>query len=191
MARIARAVLAALCIVGALGACSPTTLVERAVEARSAEDIAEDNRIVLKVNRIMADLGDISASTEIYEQRLLVTGLFDDKETYETFRRRVRAVDGVEQLYWHAVHMSESEQAKREGELLDWGEVVVLDNRVGVDLISTRGIADVNFRVAADPFATVYLLGRARSEEERSKALRVARNAKGVRKVVSYVEVRP
>ena len=59
---------------------APATLIERAVEARSAADIAEDNRIVVVVNAVMAEYGTIKASTEIYEQRLLVTGLFDDKD---------------------------------------------------------------------------------------------------------------
>ena len=44
----------------ALAGC-PVTIVERAVEARSAEDIVTDNRIVIAVNRIMADLGTVKA----------------------------------------------------------------------------------------------------------------------------------
>ncbi len=189
MGRAAAAVLAGVGLL--LAGCAPVTLIERAVEARSADDIAEDNRIVLEVNGIMADLGDISASSEIYEQRLLITGIFDDKAVYDAFRRRVQAVEGVDELYWHARYMSEAEQARREDELLDWADAVVLDNRVGVNLISTGDVADVNFRVAADAFATVYLLGRARSQAEHSKALRVARETEGVRQVVDYVEVRP
>lgn len=58
-------------------------------------------------------------------------------------------------------------------------------------LIGTAGVADVNFRTAADIFGTVYLLGRARSHEERSKALSRVRDGDGVRRVVDYVEVRP
>lgn len=190
--RMGRAAAAALAGVGLLLAgCTPVTLIERAVEARSADDIAEDNRIVLEVNGIMADLGDISASSEIYEQRLLITGIFDDKAVYDAFRQRVQAIDGVDELYWHARYMSEAEQARREDEMLDWADAVVLDNRVGVNLISTGDVADVNFRVAADAFATVYLLGRARSQAEHGKALRVARETEGVREVVDYVAVRP
>ena len=34
----------------------------------------------MDINAIMAKLGTIKASTEIYEQRLLITGLFDDKK---------------------------------------------------------------------------------------------------------------
>ena len=37
----------------------------------------------------------------------------------------------------------------------------------------------------------VYLIGRARSEEELKKALEAARETEDVKKVVNYVEVRP
>ena len=34
---------------------APKTLIDRAIEARSAEDIATDNRIVVDVNKIMVE----------------------------------------------------------------------------------------------------------------------------------------
>ncbi|HET9149650.1 MAG TPA: hypothetical protein VFO61_04130, partial [Alphaproteobacteria bacterium] len=74
---------------------APKTLIDRAIEARSLADIKRDNEIVLKVNQAMADLGTIRASTEIYEQRLLITGLFDDKDLYDQFEKAVRAIKGV------------------------------------------------------------------------------------------------
>ncbi len=175
----------------ALGGCPAKTLVERAIEARSAADIAKDNEIVLAVNGIMADLGTLKASTEIYEQRLLITGLFDDRELYEEFYGRVKAVEGVKKLYWHVMYLSEEEQKAKEDRLLGWPEAMVLDNKVGLALVGTKGIADVNFRVAADALATIYLLGRARSEEEMRKALAVTGDVENVRKIVNYVEVRP
>lgn len=64
---------------------SPKTLFDRAIEARSTSDIVKDNKIIIAVNAIMAKLGTIKASTEIYEQRLLITGLFDDKKLYDDF----------------------------------------------------------------------------------------------------------
>ena len=52
------------------------------------------------------------------------------------------------------------------------------------------GVADVNFRAAADASGTVYLLGRARSKEEATKALARVRDG-DVKNVVNYVEVGP
>jgi hyperosmotically inducible protein len=75
--------------------------------------------------------------------------------------------------------------------LLDWAEALVLDGKVGLELIGARGVADVNYRVAADAMSTIYLIGRARSREEFNKALAIARAVKGVKKVVNYVVIRP
>lgn len=169
----------------------PFTLIERAIEARGASDIIEDNRIVIDVNRIMADMRSIKASTEIYEQRLLITGLFDDKPSYDRFRKRVGDVKGVKKLYWHAAYLSKADQERRKDRLLGWTDALALDIKVGAKLLVTRGVANVNFRSAVDAFGTVYLLGRARSGEELEKALAVTRGVKGAKRVVSYVEVRP
>jgi len=146
---------------------------------------------VLEVNRIMAESRTIKASTEIYEQRLLVTGIFDDQALYDRFKRQVEGVRGVKRLYWHVAHMSAAEQNRRSAELLGWADALALDTKVGANLIGTRGVADVNYRVAVDSFAAVYLLGRARSGEEKAKAIATAREVSGVKRVVDYVEVRP
>ncbi len=170
---------------------APKTLFDRAIEARSTKDIFEDNGIVIAVNKLMADLGTLEASTEIYEQRLLVTGLFDDREVFDKFLAAVKKIDGVKKLYWHVGFMSEQDQEKNKETLLDWGAALALDTKVGINLVATRGVADVNFRVAVDSFGAVYLIGRARSEEELKKALAAARETGDVKKVVNYVEVRP
>ena len=172
---------------------APKTLIDRAIEARSSMDIYEDNKIVAKINVIMVDLGTIKASTEIYEQRLLITGLFNDKKIYDKFYAEVKKVKGIKKLYWHVDYMPKAEQERREKnkELLQWDDALSLDIKVGVSLVSTRGIADVNFRVAVDAFSNVYLMGRARSKPELKKALKVSRETKGVKRLINYAIVRP
>lgn len=168
---------------------APKTLIDRAIEARSASDIAKDNEIVVKVNGIMANLGTVKASTEIYEQRLLVTGVFDDKALYDRFEQEVRAVKGVKKLYWHVAYVAKDDS--RRAQMLDWTDATVMATKAQARLVGTGGVADVNFRTTSDAFATVYLLGRARSSEEAKKASARARDGNGVKKVVTYVDVRP
>lgn len=172
---------------------APKTLIDRAIEARSAKNIYEDNKIVVKINKIMVELGTIEASTEIYEQRLLITGLFDDSKLYDKFYAEVKKVTGIKKLFWHVRYMPEQEQEhrKKNKTLLNWTDVLTLDVKVGVSLISTRGVADVNFRVAVDGFSNVYLMGRARSKPELEKALKVVRETKGVKRLINYAIVRP
>ena len=177
-------------VVAACAAVGPVTLIERAVEARSASDIATDNRIVIEANQAMASIESISASTEIYEQRLLVTGILEDPADYQAFRADIDAIEGVKTLYWHVVQMSEAAREADPG-MISWTDAIELDIKVGVSLIETKGIADVNFRVAVDSFATVYLLGRARSQTEMDDAMAVVAATSGVGKIVNYAVVRP
>ena len=53
------------------------------------------------------------------------------------------------------------------------------------------GITNVNLRVAVDAFANVYIIGRARSTDERDKTIAAARETKGAKKIVDYIDVRP
>ncbi|HTP82293.1 MAG TPA: hypothetical protein VMQ11_05085 [Alphaproteobacteria bacterium] len=170
---------------------APKTMFDRAIEARSTSDIAKDNEIVIKVNKVMADVGSIKASTEIYEQRLLVTGLFDDKPTYDKFEKGVRAVQGLKQLYWHVTYMSEDDQKKNKGNMVGWSAGLELATKAKARLIGTKDVADVNYRVAGDAFGNLYLLGLARSDNEKKLALGRIKDGDGVKKVVDYVAVRP
>jgi osmotically-inducible protein OsmY len=171
----------------------PKALVERATDARSAADIKRDNAIILAVNKAMADAGTIKASAEAYEQRLVVTGLFDDKDAYDRFEKAVRAIRGVKRLYWQVADLPNPEQAARRtaGTMIDWADVLAMETRAEGRLIGATGISDVNFRVAGDVFGTLYVLGRARSKDEADKAIASAKKGAGVRKVVSYIDVRP
>jgi osmotically-inducible protein OsmY len=172
---------------------APKTLFDRAIEARSTSDIILDNKIVLAVNAIMAKFKTINASTEIYEQRLLITGIFDDKKLYQNFYSEVKKVNDVKKLYWHVKYMGEEEQKKRKkaGKMINWGDALVLDTKVGLALVAQRKVADVNYKVVADAFSHAYVLGRARSKEEMKIALKAARGVKTAKKIVNYVVVRP
>ncbi len=168
---------------------APKTLIDRAIEARSASDIATDNEIVLKVNGVMADIGTAKASTEIYEQRLLVTGLFDNKAVYDKFQQGVRNVRGVKQLLWHVTYMTKADQQKNK--LMDWPDVVAMEAKARGRLIGTAGVADVNYRVTGDATGTLYVIGRARSAEEENRAIKRLWDGENVKNVVNYIQVRP
>lgn len=192
-----RLVLAALVAIAAIPAqaqlmdvlTAPKTLIDRAIEARSASDIAKDNLIVSKVNGYMAKHGTIAASTEIYEQRLLITGLFDDKAVYDQFQKEVRSIDGVKKLYWHATYLAKDDP-KRNG-LPSWADSTEMGVKAQARLVGTKGVADVNFRTTTDSFGNLYVIGRARSQEEAKKAISRLKEGEGIKKVVNYIDVRP
>jgi hyperosmotically inducible protein len=170
---------------------SPVTIGQRALEERSIEDIAKDNEIVIDVNELMAKYETVSVSTEIYEQRLVVYGLLDDEATLDNFRKDTEAIEGIKQLYWHVLFMTEEEQKAKEGEMLGFSGGLEVKANVEKGWLETEGIDSLNYRVAVGALGDAYVLGRAFTAGERDKALTVVRNVEGVTKVVDYVEVRP
>lgn len=167
----------------------PKALVDYALEARTATDIGKDNDIVLRVNAIMADMGTLNASTEIYEQRLLITGLFEDKAQYDRFHWKVKSIPGLRALYWHAVYLAPDDSRRKQ--MLSWTEALLINGKAGARLLGDMDVADLNYRLATDAGGVVYVLGRARSADEKSKALQLLRDGDGVTKVVDYIEVKP
>ena len=149
---------------------SPKTIVEHAAEARSFSDQAKDNEIVLKVNGVMAKVGSAQASTEIYEQRLLITGLFDDKAKYDQFLAGVKGVEGVKKLYWHAAYESDDDQ-KKDKNLVGWSQALELATKAGANLTLAVKTTEMNFHVACDAYGTMYVIGRAKTKDEHDKAL--------------------
>jgi hyperosmotically inducible protein len=181
-----------LLVIGAiLSSCAaPVTIVQRAMEERSAADITKDNEIVIDVNQLMAKYETISVSTEIYEQRLVVYGLLDDKATYDGFRKDTEAVEGIKQLHWHVLLMTEAEQKAKEDEMLGFSGGLKVKAVIEKDWLDTEGLNSLNYRVAVGALGEAYVLGRAFTAAERDKALAVVRNTSGVTNVVDYVEVR-
>src|SRR5262249_37484670 len=143
---------------------------EHAVESRSFADQAKDNEIVIKVNAVMAKVGTIQASTEIYEQRLLVTGLFDDKTKYDQFYSGVKGVSGIKKLYWHVLYESSDDQ-KKDKNLIGWAKSTELATKAGGNLTVAMKTSEQNYHVCVDSFAVAYVIGRAKSKAEHDQAV--------------------
>src|SRR5579863_6272097 len=168
----------------------PKTIVEHAAESRSFADQAKDNEVVLKVNGVMAKVGTIQASTEIYEQRLLITGLFDDKAKYDQFHNGVKAIDGIKKLYWHVAYESADDQ-KKDKNLIGWSKSTELATKAGTNLTVAMKTSEQNYHVCVDSFASAYVIGRAKSKAEHDQAVASVRGTNGIKKTVDYIDIRP
>jgi hyperosmotically inducible protein len=183
----------ALVLLLVVGACAspPVKIAQRALEARGTSDIVKDNGIVVDVNKLMATYETVAVSTEIYEQRLLVYGLLDDAAKVENFRGDVAKLEGVKALYWHVTYMSEAYQDAKSDEILGLAGAVEVQTNVEAKWLVADGVSSLNFRAGIDPLATAYILGRAKSEAEKQKALAEVAKVAEIKHVVDYVEVRP
>ncbi len=114
-----------------------------------------------------------------------------DKETHDSLKQAVSQIPNIKQVYWHADYSSNLNKNLINQAKLEWNEILALRTEIKFNLIRTKGIADVNFRVSVDVMGNAYILGRARSEKERNRVLRVANNTQGIKRVVNYIVVRP
>lgn len=180
--------------VAGLGACTqvnPVTLGQRAVEDRSAGDIAKDTEIFSRANAAMAGNKTFAISTLIYEQELVAYGLIDDRAKMEAVESAFRDIEGVRQLHWHVAYMTPEERERRKASILNVAQTTRIQGEIEANWIEAEGVKSPNFRVGVDPLGHAILLGRARSEAEEKKVIDIVRGIKGVRQVTEYIYAKP
>jgi osmotically-inducible protein OsmY len=118
----------------------------------------------------------------VYEGRVLLTGSAPDPQIKAAAGEAAKSVPGVRAVY------DEVEVAPSEGA---WNltKDAWITSRVRSSLVFSD-IRSVNYNVETVD-GSVYLIGSARSRAELNHATDLARNVQGVRRVVSYVEIRP
>lgn len=119
----------------------------------------------------------------VYEGRTLLTGTAPTPEMKAQAQEVASRVPGVRAVY------NEIEVAPPEGA---WNSAkdAWITSRVKSDLVFDSHVRSVNYTVETVD-RSVYLIGSARSQAELDSATNTARYVPGVKRVVSYVEIRP
>ena len=118
----------------------------------------------------------------VYEGRALLTGSAPDPQTKDQAGQAAQEVPGVRAVY-NEIEVAPSESA------WDSTKDAWITSRVKSDLVFSN-VRSVNYSIETVD-RSVYLMGSARSQAELDHATDLARNVPGVKRVVSYVEVRP
>lgn len=118
----------------------------------------------------------------VYQGRVLLTGTAPDPQIKALAGNAVRSIPGVRAVY-DEIEVAPSETA--------WNSTkdAWITSRVRSSLVFSD-IRSVNYHVETVD-QSVYLIGSARSQAELNHATDLARNVPGVKRVVSYVEIRP
>jgi len=175
---------AGVLVLGGLGAAAGggyTAGQERGISG-SIDDISLKNdvdRALLQTNPAIQE----AVNTTVYDGRVLLTGRLTTPEMRAAADRAARATPGVRALY------DEIAVAPSEG-LWDDAKDGWIAARLRSELILDPDIRSGNYTIQTEN-ASVYLLGSARSQFELDRATRIARYVPGVKRVVSYVEIRP
>lgn len=154
-------------------------------QERGVGGTASDFSIKTNIQAALAQANpEMAANLDVtvYEGRALLTGTAPDPQIKAEAARVAAGIPGVRAVY------DELEVAPNE---TAWSSAkdAWITSQVRSNLVFSN-IRSVNYTVeTAD--RSVYLIGSARSQAELDHATDLARNVPGVKRVVSYVEVRP
>src|SRR5207253_1316507 len=119
----------------------------------------------------------------VYEGRTLLTGKAPTAETKVQAKEIASRVPGVRAVY------DEVEIGPPEGAWQSTKDAWIT-SRLRTELVFNSNIRSVNYTIETVN-KSVYLIGSARSQTELDMATTVARNTPEVKRVVSFVEIRP
>src|SRR5205807_1660272 len=119
----------------------------------------------------------------VYEGRTLLTGMSPNPEMKVQAAQIASQIPGVRAIY------DEIEVAPNEGA---WESVrdTWISSQIRSNLVFASQVRSVNYTVDTVN-GSVYLIGSARTQAELDRVTEAARNVPNVKRVVSYVEIRP
>ena len=201
-------VIAGLVLVTAFGLTGcPQILMETAkktMEDRITDDQVTDTKIGAGILSSFSDKDKsllLDVNVDVWEHRVMLTGTLDDPKMRQDVVQMVRADQRVRKLYdeIQIVTKAEKDQRREAAKSKDEpkkegvGQAVNdfwIETKISAQLITTRGVTSVNYRWRSVR-NVLYLIGRARSEEELKTVLEIIRSTEGVSQVKHFVEIKP
>jgi osmotically-inducible protein OsmY len=172
-----------LLVVGGLGAAAGGGYV--AAQERGVNGTVDDLAVKTDIEKALLQANpqlQAGVVTTVYEGRVLLTGRVDSQQLKIAAEQIAGKIHDVRALY------NELEVAPPENAWND-AQDAWITTRVRSAMVVDSDIRSVNYNVdTAD--GSVYLIGSARSQGELDRATQIARYVPGVKRVVSYVELR-
>lgn len=155
-------------------------------QERAPGDTAKDLAIRSEVSQSWAkyDFGlahDVDAT--VYEGRVLLTGRVPSEDWRQEAVKRTWQVAGVKEVY------DEIEVGPDTSVMQDTGDTWIT-SRLRAELVADADVRSINYSITTMS-GIVYVIGSARDQAELTRVTDHARNIPNVRRVVSYVRIRP
>jgi osmotically-inducible protein OsmY len=172
-----------LAIVGGLGAAGGAGYA--ANNERGVQGGVDDFAIKSNIQKAWQQANPLLQTLNInaYEGRILLTGMVPNPEAKAQAVQIAGQVPGVRAVY------DEIEVAPPETAWADAKDTWIT-SRLRTDLTFTPEVRSTNYTIETVN-GSVFLIGSARSQYELDRVTAIARNTPDVKRVVSYVEVRP
>ncbi len=179
--------------------------IKSAFEDRSLDRQLEDAKIHANLLQeyLRVDSGlPVDVNTDVWEGRVLLTGLVDSEKKREAVLSILRGDSRIKAVYDNILLGSPAE-VKRNREVAKTQPAVERDivkvSRIASDawieaklkgqLLATQGVNSVNYRWQSVR-NKVYIIGRARTEFEKTLVLQIIRGTKGVIHLEEYIQVK-
>lgn len=166
---------------------APIKVINAAIDARTAAEIADDNAISAKANARLLDHDDAdwaSISILIFARHVVLTGAVETRAQKTLVEKVVGEDKKIRSLHNEIVVTTKDAE---DGDLVD---DTVIQTKIDAALTTTSGINSVNMRWSSVS-GRVIIMGIARSKAERSSAIALIKGVKGVKSVKSYLRIVP
>jgi osmotically-inducible protein OsmY len=171
-------------VVGGIAAAAGGSYV--AGQERGVDGLASDFAITNDIRQALARTDptlDAAVTVTVYEGRVLLTGQVPAPAMKTAAARLARENPRVRAVY------DEIELAGN-GTFFDDAKDTWIGTQVRSEMVLDPDIRAVNYMIQTEN-GSVYLLGTARTPRELQSVADIARHVRGVKRVVSYVELRP
>ncbi len=199
--RASLAPVAVLCLFVLAVASGCATVVQdaavKALESRSTEDQVTDAKVYTSIlDRLsQKDKGlllDVSA--DVWEQRVMLTGVLDNEATIKEVERLVKGDNRVKTIYNEIKFVSATEKEKRRkdkesgGDKNETSNDFWLETKIKAQLLTNTKISSVNYRWRS-VLNNVYIIGKVADTSERDLVLKTIGGVKGVKGVKDFITV--
>jgi osmotically-inducible protein OsmY len=155
-------------------------------QERGATGVFDDQTIKMNIQNAWLQVNPLMQrdfTITVYEGRTLLTGMTPSSELKAQAAQVASQIPGVRAIY------NEIEVAPGEGA---WASVrdTWISSQIRSNLVFASQVRSVNYTIDTVN-GSVYLIGSARTQAELDRVTDTARNVPNVKRVVSYVEIRP
>jgi micrococcal nuclease len=153
-----------------------TTIREHRSFYATAEDYATRSEIR---SRFFDESFGLDVSADVYQGRVMLTGVVKNAAIREKAERLARQVPAVQEIF-------NDLQISDEGGIFDTLRDVFIENELKLKLMMADGVNSINYRCRANN-GMLSLLGSSQSPEELARVVSIARETEGVHKVIIHV----
>ena len=154
-------------------------------EERSLGEVVDDVVVKASIKNKYFDTSDkifFNVDVEVSQGRVLLTGTVENSDLRIESTRLAWSVDGVKSVI-NEIQISNNDN------ILDFADDLVIGTKISGKLILDEDIQSLNYSVEVVN-KVVYLIGIARSLEEKQKVISISKEVFGVKEVIDYIVVK-